>query len=69
VFGETCMLLSSFLEEIELVLHGSDDEVVLPLLVVLRLLLAGVSGALRRLGTLVDLFIFMLYLCDLLFFY
>jgi hypothetical protein len=54
------VLLGDLLEEVELVLHGGDDEVVLALLVVLRLLLGGVARALRGLRPLVDLLVVVL---------
>jgi hypothetical protein len=49
-----------FFEEVELVLDGSDDEIVLALLVVLRLLLGGIAGALGSLRPLMDLLVVML---------
>jgi hypothetical protein len=55
VFG---LLLAGLLEEIEFVVHRSDDEVVLAFLVVLALLFRRISRPLRGLRTFMDLLTF-----------
>lgn len=63
------MILGGFLEKVQLVLHRGDDQVVLSLLVVLRLLLGSVSGALGGLRAFMDFIIFVLDAANFLFFY
>ena len=60
------MLLGYFFEELQLVLHRCDYQVVLSLFVVLRLLFGSVPGPLRGLGSLMSLLIVVLDLADLL---